>query len=386
MKNNPNMTRGEIKGSRFSMPDAEFVATVAPALVPTVTAGDIESCDDSAFDTPLDIEVPVPDSSTFRKRLDETTAEAQRAKPIIRVLEEQTLLFPDSDMQRLMSGAGYDFSVSRQRFASLIPLVIQAFSDIRQGWSADYVLLNPEFDVQFIQRCWRLGAVAAPEELNWTLMNARKDGKLKGLTAERSFSLSKKELDGFCFAAEMAMRELQDRAWYEEHREGLSLDKLLCSPRLCAEFDSLANRVAPGFTSLQYRWAAMTLRKARRLVQNPQPLPLFEDFGPLKDVRPSTMTTDAGVYWVTSEDRSSYVGVAANLRIQTDAFIGQLGGSACPEWMQDKPQGHARLQILPMSKAQSDDRERLRSSLFRRAGSRLNFKDRSFFGGTAGAA
>lgn len=368
----------------FTMPDAEFVATIAPAVAPVMTAEDIASFDDSAFDAPLDIDVPPPDSAAFRASLDEAASEVQAVASGSRVIDGQALLFSGADMQQSMISRGYDFAVPRQRFASLLPLVVQAFAEVRQGWSADYVLLNPEFDLQFIQLCWRLGAVAAAEELNWTLMNARKDGKLKGLSADRSFSLPKRELDLFCFAAEMAMRELQDRAWHEEQRDGLSLDKLLCSPRLSAEFDALARRVAPGFTSLQYRWAAMGLRKARRLAPKPLAMPLFEEFGRLGDVRPSRVPTDAGIFWVTSEDRSAYVGVAANLRLQTDAFIERLGSSACPEWVQDKPKGHAKLRILPMNDAHPDDRERMRSSLFRSFGSRLNFKDRSLFGHAMG--
>jgi len=191
--------------------------------------------------------------------MDDVDSEVRRLEPAVRVVEEQASLFPEMGLMQAVpeSGSRFHFEVSRKRFASLIPLVVQAFVDVRDGWSADYVLLNPEKDLDFLQRCWRLGAVAAPEELNWTLMNARKDGKLKGLTSVRSFALSKSEMDKFSFAAEMAMRELQERARTEEQRDNVSLDKLLCSPRLSSDFDVLAKQVAPGFSSLQYRWAAM---------------------------------------------------------------------------------------------------------------------------------
>src|SRR5439155_11676519 len=111
--------------------------------------------------------------------------------------------------------------------------------------------------------CWQLGAAAPPQELNWTLLTARKDGHLRGLPRAKAFSIPRERLDQFSFASEIALRHLQDRAYYGEQRE-LSLDKVLCDPALAAEFDATARRLAPGYSSLDYRWAAMTLRKARR--------------------------------------------------------------------------------------------------------------------------
>ena len=51
---------------------------------------------------------------------------------------------------------------------------------------------------------------------------------------------------------------------YLERREQLSLDRILCDPELAAVFDVTAASLAPGFSSLQHRWAALNLRKARR--------------------------------------------------------------------------------------------------------------------------
>jgi site-specific DNA-methyltransferase (adenine-specific) len=50
-------------------------------------------------------------------------------------------------------------------------------------------------------------------------------------------------------------------ARYLERRRGVSLDDLICDPDIAAEFDKLASELAPGFTSLEYRWAALALRK-----------------------------------------------------------------------------------------------------------------------------
>ena len=211
-------------------------------------------------------------------------------------------------------------------------------------------------------------------------MNARKDGKLKGLSSDKSFSLSQSEMDTFSFAAEMAMRELQERARVEEQRDKISLDKLLCSPRLSNEFDILAKQVAPGFSSLKHRWAAMTLRKARRLAITLSQMPLFEELGLLRDLRPSRIPDEVGIFWVCSENHSAFVGVADSLRLQIDSFMGRLGDSATPGWVRDRPTTAVRMRMLPMGGANRKTMELMRSSILRRQGSRLNFKDASLFG------
>ena len=39
------------------------------------------------------------------------------------------------------------------------------------------------------------------------------------------------------------------------------LDQVICDPDLAQEFDNHAARLAPGYTPLEYRWAALGLRK-----------------------------------------------------------------------------------------------------------------------------
>ena len=43
-----------------------------------------------------------------------------------------------------------------------------------------------------------------------------------------------------------------------------SLDEILCDPDKAAYFDRTAKRFGPGFEPVQYRWAALRLRKASR--------------------------------------------------------------------------------------------------------------------------
>ena len=82
-------------------------------------------------------------------------------------------------------------------------------------------------------------------------MRLRKAGKLKLPTRKRTeFSWS--DYDEFLFASEIAWSEMKGHG---------TLDDILCDPDLANQFDEIARSLAPGFTSLQYRWGALTLRK-----------------------------------------------------------------------------------------------------------------------------
>ena len=60
--------------------------------------------------------------------------------------------------------------------------------------------------------------------------------------------------DKFEFGSEIATR-------FIERRDSVTLDDVICDPARAIEFDVLAQQIAPGFTPLQYRWAALSLRK-----------------------------------------------------------------------------------------------------------------------------
>jgi len=60
--------------------------------------------------------------------------------------------------------------------------------------------------------------------------------------------------------------------------------------------------------------------------------------------------------------------------------------SATPEWVNDRPMSAVRMRMLSMADANRSTRELMRSSILRRQGSRLNFKDASLFGGLLSVA
>jgi len=385
MKTTTNERR-EAEDVEYPISNKELYNLVSDAGAVDVTVADLEDFDESEFDTngvaiPNDLSKP----ANLLKLLP-ATGDAACETGLNNRIGVQGNLFsgighvasPISD--RALSAQ----AAARHRFRSLVPLVVRAYADIRNGCSTDYVLLEPEANILFLQRCWELGAAASPDDLNWTLMNARKDGKMGDLPKAKSFSIPKTELDTYSFAAEMALRYVQDRVYRDEQRE-LTLDKLLCNPKLATEFDELARRIVPGLTSIQYRWAAMALRKARRLPKGPMDLGLFQNPGWMEDIKPSTLPITRGLYWVEIGDRSAFVGVANNLRLQLDAFVGHLGAQVMPEWYNDRLVGKPKIRIADAASIAQEKASMLRSAVLQSCGSRLNYHDQGLFS-THGAA
>jgi hypothetical protein len=97
-------------------------------------------------------------------------------------------------------------------------------------------------------------------------------------------------------------------------KTGQSLDDIFCNPSLAALFDEEARQFAPGYTSFQYRWGALKLRKAaksaatRALLLEGVKLKLqpFDNF--------DSLDGHAGLYVVeTRQKRPLYVGETLNL-------------------------------------------------------------------------
>jgi site-specific DNA-methyltransferase (adenine-specific) len=192
--------------------------------------------------------------------------------------------------------------------------VVEAFSATHAGYSADRVVADPELNAPFTEACRDMGLVGEPRTWNMLLFRLRKSGGLTGITTKRT-TLDWAECDAFLFASEIAWRMLLD-----EERAG-SLDEILCDPDVSQEFDRIANRFAPGFTPLSYRWAALKLRKQSKLARiradSLSPPTRIGKAVQLGDFDPQRAPEAPGVYvlGVLDEPRSRklYVGEALNL-------------------------------------------------------------------------
>lgn len=186
--------------------------------------------------------------------------------------------------------------------------VLQSFLRVRDGYSPDAVIADPERDAHFLSICRELGAGETDFELNHCLYNLRKGRGLVGYPTTKRVKLRRQ--DEYNFAAEIAARFL-------ERRQNTSLDRIICDPVLAQEFDRIAQELAPGFTSFEYRFTALSLRKARRLRPELTPrlvLPLRVESFPVAGMDISRVPREQGIYFFYYKDEGLlYLGEAKNL-------------------------------------------------------------------------
>ena len=101
-----------------------------------------------------------------------------------------------------------------------------------------------------------------------------------------------------------------------------SLDQILGDPDLARKFDEIASSLAPGFTSLEYRWAALKLRKEAKFARSRSELKKvpaqLKKCVLVADIDWTRVPESGGVYRVTGERSGKivdlYVGETLNLR------------------------------------------------------------------------
>lgn len=251
-------------------------------------------------------------------------------------------------------------------------LIVRAYGEVREGHSTDRVVADPELDRRFLKRCRELGARGTDFDLNWALFNARKNGLLTHLPKTERFTVG--ESDEFEYASEIALTEIQ-RQQHAVQQQWLSLDHILCDPDLALEFDRIAEKLAPGYTPLQYRWVALGLRKAARLKSKIQDVsvPEFQDLGPTSRIRARSIPGDGGIYLFGSKDESFYVGETGNLRDRITRHLEYSGSRGLPEWLFDK-RPTIRLGISPLPGVKEQIRRTMELRAVAKFRPRLNYR------------
>ena len=134
--------------------------------------------------------------------------------------------------------------------------IIEAFSGANRGYSVDRLVADPVLNEDFQLACQRLSIPGTAAERNRFLFRLRKAGKLKsfGVTTTVRTNIDWKQIGAFVYASEIAWRQISNKYC-------MSLDEIFCDPRIAVQFDQIASDFAPGFQPLDYRWAALKLRK-----------------------------------------------------------------------------------------------------------------------------
>ena len=238
--------------------------------------------------------------------------------------------------------------------------IVGAFDAASEGFSTDRVVADPKFNQHFISECRQRGLQASVEDLNRALLNFRKKGGLAG--RPRATRTHFRNEDDYRFAAEIAVRFL-------ERRDGLTLDTIICDPARAAEFDRVADRIAPGYSPFRYRWAALGLRKAKKLkpelVGRVAPPTTVLNLS-VEEINPGQIPASQGVYLFFAADQLLYVGETENLRKRLAKHLEHSDNKGLAHWIwaYGKDNLNLEMQILH-DKTESRVRKALELELIR---------------------
>ena len=205
--------------------------------------------------------------------------------------------------------SGHPANLDAETRREVKDVVRLAYLKVYDGWSTDEVLLQTELNDQFLAECRRRMPDIPSFDFNWTLLNLRKAGGLRDISATKR---RRDNSDAYLHAAEIAARFLEDRY-------SVNTDRVLCDPKLRAEYDKEAKKVAPKVEPYLLRKASLTLRKSRRL----QPELVLRVADWKKDIialpaadaeqQPDKVPAQPGVYIFRDKTGYLYIGESANL-------------------------------------------------------------------------
>ena len=223
-------------------------------------------------------------------------------------------------------------------------IVLQAFLRVRDGRSPDAVIADPSLDSRFLAACRELGADGTDFELNHCLYNLRKSRSLEDYPTTQRVRVSHR--DEYEFASEIAAR-------YLERRHNTTLDRIICDPTLADEFDQLARELAPGFSSFDYRFTALSLRKVRRLrpeVSSHLLRAIRVESYPIAGLDVSGIPRSQGVYlFYYAGEGLLYLGEARNLRDRIRKHLEHSDRRALAHWLWEHGLDnlHVEIHVLP---------------------------------------
>ncbi len=254
------------------------------------------SCEDrlEGADEPK-VSAPATISADFKKLVRVTNPEMKGIAP-----KNQTLDIPDS------------------------VALIEAFAATYDGYSLDRVIADKELNEVLQTECERRSIEGTAGTRNRALFGLRKKGLLTqaGIRTSVRTEFPWDHLSSFMFASEIAWRRTLDEF-------DLSLDDILCDPLTASHFDNIAQSFAPGFSSLEYRWAAFSRRKrnkkafdtARNKVTELK-ISKFRKGTRLEDLDFEAVPSSEGVYGVAIPSGKTpsflFTGETVNLRMQLE--------------------------------------------------------------------
>ncbi len=231
--------------------------------------------------------------------------------------------------------------------------IVEAFAKANRGYSVDRIVADPLLNEDFQIQCDRRSIPGTAAERNRFLFRVRKSGKLKraGIATKKRTSFTWEQMDPFIFASEIAWGRVA------ELYADASLDEILCDPRLATKFDEIASAHANGFSPLEYRWAALKLRKygsqlpVKAELMTPKHLGLSrfkeEEWFPLKELNLGEYGPKPGVYAICWNDSYLYAGETSNLSARLGLQLSERARSSWPSNQQDQSELQIAVHSIP---------------------------------------
>jgi site-specific DNA-methyltransferase (adenine-specific) len=254
-------------------------------------------------------------------------------------------------------------NLSESRLSS----IIRAFGEVREGYSVDRVIADPQLNRRFLKRCREFGLSGTDFEINWELMNERKKSNLSYLPKTKRFTI--REIDEFEYASELVVKFLQ-------LEKNVSLDHVICDPDLAEEFDKYAQKLSPGYSSLQYRWAALGLRKAGRLGSMQQEIDVHPDWkkiGYVNSLHLKTIPQNSGLYLFSSEAQRIFIGQTDNLRHRIEKHMDVSSSRGLPDWLWDTKKYPLKIELASLPDINRSTRQEIELSLVKEWNPLLNY-------------
>lgn len=174
--------------------------------------------------------------------------------------------------------------------------VTRAYLMVRKDFSSDRVLADPALDAAFIKACRDLSLDDTVFHLNLVLIGLRKHNKLKAKSKKSVVP----EQWRYAVASEIAARVMF-------YRYGASVDTTLAHPALVKEFDKLASSITPGYSSFEYRWAALNMRKKGANAKLEEGVIDELEWSQHVKFGSSSLPSEEGVYTLFEEDTCLFV-------------------------------------------------------------------------------
>lgn len=205
-------------------------------------------------------------------------------------------------------------------------LLVQVFERVREGYELDRVLVDPMLSRKLITEAHKAGVKGTAIAINRRLQAIRKNWKAYGVKFADFTQAADLEPQPYFYAAELGYVQLN-------YRRDASVDDIITDPNVGDAFVALCKGIKPEGRAMDFKWAALRLRKMRYF--KPQKVEKLlaikaEEIegqmrfvGTLDRLTMDAIPVDSGLYSFIERDKQPhylYVGAADRLREAISPF------------------------------------------------------------------